>query len=437
MLLLPSIRPLSEKDIDTVFDRVGGRRAHPDADRRTLRGSDYIIGKSIIELKLLEDERFEKTEAQAKLAELFGNLKGDRPVVVIDPELLTPSQRREYDTIIRAPIKAAVRSARVQLRQTRNEIDPSLSNVLFIINNGFTTLAHDDLVEQAVGRARNDTREIDAVVIAGCYLHGDGFDAFALWPIDCITINNDRPFREFEDLKRSWNILAENHMTEFVCGDHGRFAGKEAQTDVVFNWEGRTYVKPAIPIGGTSKFFGGRRPRRNHIGFDQVKHTALTIPRLSTVEHRRVRSALQGEPLLESLETWNQHIDKAMLISKAEMPVVPVDVTRGSWEAWKRKNPGLIGLDSLRAHANSVFAARASRIIHSSIEILPSMKLPKRYILAVIELICQDESNDISHIGVFADGTEKVLLANARMGHYTTLSLAAAYALQLGLSKVF
>ncbi|MHA6687491.1 hypothetical protein [Mesorhizobium sp. A556] len=84
-----------------------------------------------------------------------------------------------------------------------------------------------------------------------------------------------------------------------VSAEHGEFAGKEAQTDVVFDWEGRTYVKPAIPIGGTSEFFGGRRPRRNRVDFDKVKHTALTIPKLSQVEHRRVRAALPNEPRLE------------------------------------------------------------------------------------------------------------------------------------------
>jgi len=388
-------------------------------------------------LKLLENERLETPEAQAKIADLFGKIDVNRPVMVIDPEALINTERQDYDTIVRAPIKSAVRSARVQLKQTRSELGPDATNVLLIINNGFTAMSHEDLVEHVVIRARNDTNQIDAVVVAGCYLHGDGFDTFALWPIDCVSINEERPFREFDDFKHSWNALADRHMTEFVLGEHGELGGKEAQADIVFDWEGRTYVKPAIPIGSSSSFFGKRRPRRNCISFSQVKNTALTIPRLSKVEHRRIRSALPNEPLLESLETWNDHLAEAMLCGRPEMPVVPVDVTRGSWEAWKRKHPGMTGIDSLRAHANEVFGILASKIVHSALEATPSLKLPNRFIWIIVEMIGQDEFNDISHIGVFDDGADRVLLADARLGHFPALSLAAAYALQLGYTEIY
>jgi len=86
------------------------------------------------------DELLNRTgaEAQAKIAEMFGSIDVDRPVVVIAPDTLTNTLRQEYDTIMRAPIKAAVRSARAQLKQTRSELDPNATNVLLIVNNGFT-----------------------------------------------------------------------------------------------------------------------------------------------------------------------------------------------------------------------------------------------------------------------------------------------------------
>lgn len=84
MLELPRIRPLSEdQDIDFVIAHAGGRRAHEDWDRKSTRNSDYVLEQSIIELKLLDDERLEKPEAQAKIGPLFGVLQPDRPVVVI------------------------------------------------------------------------------------------------------------------------------------------------------------------------------------------------------------------------------------------------------------------------------------------------------------------------------------------------------------------
>jgi hypothetical protein len=306
MLNLPRIRPLSEEaDIDFVVMSAGGQRAHPDEDRRALRNSDYLLGNSIIELKLLEDERLDKPEAQAKIANLFRPLDPDKPVIVIDPAKLDDSGRRTYANIMRAPIKNAVRSASGQLKQTKSEIDPRATTVMLVINNGLTTMGHEELLDHVVGRAKNDTNEIDAVVVAGCYLHGDGFDTYALWPIDCATIHDERPFREFETLRECWNDLAERHMTEFVKGEHGQAAAKVAQTDAVFDWDERTYVKPAVSIGARSEFYGERRPRRNRVTFNQVEGVAVTVPRLSQAEYRRIRPALRDEPLLEDLEIWN------------------------------------------------------------------------------------------------------------------------------------
>ncbi|WP_298380127.1 hypothetical protein [Azospirillum sp.] len=437
MLDLPRIRPLSEeKDIDSVIEAAGGRRAHPDWDHRDLRNSDYSLGQSIIELKLIEDERLEKLQAQEKIAELFGAFDPDRPVVVIDPEVLNDAQRREYATIMRAPIKSAVRSASGQLKQTRREIDPNATNVLFVVNNGFSTMSHDELLEHVVGRVKNDTEEIDAVVVGGCYLHGDGFDIFALWPIDCVTIYKERPFREFAALQRSWNQLADRHMTEFVRGEHGKMASKEAQTDTVFNWNGRTYVKPTVRIGVSSQFFGERRPRRNHIPFDQVKNVAITIPRLSPVEYKRVRSALKDEPLLDSIEAWNTHLAEAMETSTSDKPVVAIDMSRGSWEAWRRRNPTITGTMSFRLAANAVFGARVSKLVYAARKIDRTEKLPSRYIWVVVELIGQDEENDIAHIGYVIDGDKNILAKNLRKGHNEALALAAAHAMRMGLSDI-
>lgn len=434
----PRIRPLSEdRDIDFVIAKAGGRRAHEDSDRRQTRNSDYILGKSVVELKLLNDERLDKPEAQAKIGSLFGALLPNRPVVVIDPAAINKKERYAYATIMQGPIKGVVRSARAQLKQSRSEIGEGVTTVLFVVNNGFTALDHKELLEHVANRARNDTDEIDAVVVAGCYLHGDGFDAYALWPIDCVSIHEARPFREFDALRTAWSALADRHMTEFVKGEHGRNAAKEAQTDIVFEWKGRTFVKPATRIGSESKLFGARRPRLNHIPFEHVRHVAVTIPRLSPIEYRRVRGALKNEPLLDSLEIWNEHVEEALSHSTPLNPVVAIDVSRGSWEAWKRRNPGCTGLDSLRASANVRFGAEASKLVHAAKEVHSGIVVPRRYIAVVTELIGQDESNDVSSIGVcIGTGVEWIVL-NARMPHFGALALAAAHALRLSLPNIF
>ncbi len=437
MLDLPRIRPLSEcADIDFVIAAAGGQRAHPDSDCRALRNSDYVLGGSIIELKVLEEDRLDKPEVQAKIAELFGNLDPDKPVVVVDPNRLDVQGLREYRSIMRGPVKAAVKSASGQLQQSRIELNPDASTVLFVINNGLTTMSHEELLAHVIDRATNDATGIDLVVVGGCYLHGDGFDIVALWPINCVAIHEDRSFDEFEALRAAWNRLAERHMTEFISGEHGDDAGKEAQTDAVFDLHGRTFVKPAIPIGAPSKFFGKRRPRRNQVSFNQVKHVALTIPWLTPVEYRRVKPALREDPLLASFEAWTAHVEEALLTSTPERPVVPVEISRGSWEAWKRRNPDTKGTTSLRLAANALYGTRASRLVHEARDVLKVEKVPRRFIWVEVELIGQDERNDIARIGSMIDGEETLIVANLRRGQYEALSLAAAHAICMGVSDI-
>ena len=73
------IRPLTEKCFDEIVELAGGRRAHPDHDRRAARNADYILGDAVLELKILDDEGLSKVERQAKLAALFTALDPDRP----------------------------------------------------------------------------------------------------------------------------------------------------------------------------------------------------------------------------------------------------------------------------------------------------------------------------------------------------------------------
>src|SRR5690606_28483709 len=115
-------------------------------------------------------------------------------------------------------------------------------------------LDHDALVELVAHRARQDTREIDGVVVGGCYHHGDGFDSTFLWPLDYIPINANSPFRSFEALKQAWHGHAERTMTTLIRGETPVTAGKGPVVDSQFDVDGITYVKPAPPMGAKSEF---------------------------------------------------------------------------------------------------------------------------------------------------------------------------------------
>src|SRR5574337_1163246 len=99
------LRPISEPDIDQVVEAAGGKRAHPDADRREQIGADYVLGNCVIELKALDDEGLAKPERQAKLAALFRPFNADKPVVVLDRDSLPPPEQRNFDRILEGPIK--------------------------------------------------------------------------------------------------------------------------------------------------------------------------------------------------------------------------------------------------------------------------------------------------------------------------------------------
>lgn len=443
LLPLPSpvIRPLCEADIDAVFENAGGGRAHPDADRRAEINADYRLGDAVIELKFLDDEALHKPEHQARLATLFLRHQPGRPVIVLDPRLLPDEVRRDYAAIMERPVRGAVAKGRAQLKQSRKESPEITTTILFVINNGFAALTHEELVEHVVRRAKNDSKEIDGVVVGGCYLHSDGFDTVALWPLDYLPIHPERPFAAFEALREAWGVFAGQHMTEFVMGEHGPSAGKGPVVDVTFDLDGVTYVKPAMAFGTESKFYG-RRPRLNALDFYDLPLVATTIPTLTEKEYRRFRAVIQNEPLLVGYETWLAHVEEAMADSETLTPVVPIEVTRGGWESWRKRHPEFTGLPSLRTYANERFNRRARDLLIAAREMTDDVAPPRRYIGVGTEVIGQDARNDLSHIAfVFQrrDARPQIrpLVSHARISHEHALSLAAAYAVLEGVDAVF
>src|SRR3954452_6933473 len=262
------IRPLTEEDVRTVVESCGGAVAHPDAHQRTERGGDFILEGAAIELKLLDEEGLQKSERQAKLAKLFHNEGFNAPVVVLDRENLSKAGQRAYDRIIEGPIKNAVASARQQLKQTRTERAETTLSILWVINNGYTALNHKELTALIAHRVRNDTSNIDGVIVGGCYFHSDDFDSFFLWPLDYVPVRLDK-FRGFDALHDAWQRFAESFMSRTVVGDLGPDLFKGPVVDTQFEIDAITYVKPAPPIGGASNFFPSGRPRQNSTGLTE------------------------------------------------------------------------------------------------------------------------------------------------------------------------
>lgn len=436
------IQPIGEAAVDEIVTAAGGARAHPDADRRQKPGADYLLGDALVELKALDDEGLSKPERQRKLADLFRKYGDRRPVVVVDRTRLPESGQREFDGILDRPLNGIVKKARTQLVQSRSEFDHATCSILMVLNNGYTALGHEALAELLAHRARHDTREIDGVVVGGCYHHGDGFDSVFLWPLDYIPINANAPFRTFPELKRAWDAYADRTMTALVRGELPLDAGKGPVVDTQFEVDGTTYVKPAPPIGKASEFYIHGRPRKGGLEETGIPPVALTFPDMTAGEWSKFREVLQSDSLLcESYQEWRKRREKGFEAGSSLKPFVPMQVTMEGWAQWCMNNKQPWNASSVRRYANELFCEQLGALLHAARKRTRDSVVPARYVLAITEEIGQDQANDLTRIGLVHAGAPedevvKELVLDARIFHEHGLALAGAYALAEGVDCV-
>lgn len=435
------IRPLTQDDVNSILENAGGSIAHPDANKRTEPGGDFILGEAAIELKLLEEDGFEKSQRQRKLAALFQAEGFQAPVVVLDRHALSAAGQRTYDRAIEGPIKAAVAKAREQLKQTRKERADTEMAILWIVNNGYTALSNDEVIRLVAHRARNDTNNIDGVLVGGCYFYSDDFDNFFLWPLTYVPIRL-KIFPSFDALHAAWGRFAQAFMTQVAQGHRVSEALKGPVIDTHFEVDGVTFVKPAPPIGRRSDFYCHGRPRKNSSGLNTCPPVALTFPGLSQVEWKNFRRALpQAHGLSDSYESWLRHERAAREQSKPLRPFVRMAVSFEGWQSWMVHAAKPTSFVSVAEYANALFQERIENILAGARELKSANLVPRRYILAVTDQIGQDEVNDLSCIYTVEqhlDGQDDVrpIFKNLRIFHTYAVVLAAAYGISRGIESV-
>ena len=438
---LPSfrIRPISENEIEQVIVSAGGKRAHPDADRRTLKGADFVLGTSVIELKILEDEGLDKPERQQKLAALFRERFPKRPTIVLDRGLLDAQGQRTYDRIMEGPVKTAVSSARKQLQQSKSEHNAT-STVLWVINNGYSSLSHDALIELVARRARNDSRDIDAVVVSGAYFYSDTFDSFFLWPIDCNPIHLDRPFLDFEALREAWSRLAMERMTALMRQPAAADDTKGPVVDLSFQLDGITYVMPTPPIGEESKFFINGRPRNNSTGITSSPPVATVFAGLNRHEWAEFKRHHAQMVLSADYDAWK--IKEARASSECDLkPFITIPVTYAGWLEWARQQTEGSSV-SVHRYASDLFQEKVLGVIYGARERTGNSVLPRRYMLLITEEIGQDLAFDVSHLAevcILPDGRDHIdeVWTNKPMFFHQALSVAAAEAIARGVECIY
>lgn len=433
------IRPLAEADLDFVLEKAGGVRAHPDADRRMDVGADYRLGASIIELKALDEEGFTKASRQGKLAMLFQDYEPGRPVIVLDRRRLEPKDQARFNRIIEGPIKTAIAKANRQLKQSRIEQADATCSVLMVINNGYTTLDHEALKALVTHRVRQDTHEIDAVVVAGAYYHSDGFDSFFLWPLDYIPINLERPFAEFEQLRVGWDALAERFMTQLILGNPGPNPTKGPITDTKFDVGGTTYLRPAPVLGAKSEFYVHGRPRKDSSGLTSCPPVGLIFPLLARADWLRLEKLVsRPSDMLGSYEAWKQREAQGQAEGTPLRPFVRVPITTEDWKRWCEER-GENG--SIFQFATERFSQRVRELVLRAKNLDGATIIPSHYVLAITDVIGEDRANDVSHIVVVRELPNQKALCHEivkteRIFHEHAITLAAAYAVRDQLDAV-
>lgn len=435
------IRALVESDIDGIVEAAGGVRAHPDQDRREEVGADYVLGTTVIELKLLDEEGFGKPERQAKLAALFKGTQPGRPVVVLDEELLPQSELRKYRNAIEQPIKGVVAKAKRQLVQTRGEMPATTGSVLWIFNNGYTALDHETLEELAANRIRQDTSNIDGVIVSGCYYHSDGFNGVILWSCKYVPIRLDHSFPEFDLLQEKFQEFSNRFMTELMQQTEPS-GGKGEVRDLVFDVDGVRYVRPAPVMGSPSEFYVRGRPRANSAGGDGIPTVALIVPKLTRSDLETIAGVTQHSVgPLSSWENWQRHVEAARQAALVTKPLVPIAVEAEAWLRWCADEDHIPSLEALNRFAHNRFDEQLLAIIDTARERKPGGILPSTYVLAVTQEIGQDKANDVSDVAVVRERltdepTIRPIAENLRIYHEHAAYLAAAYALSEGIEAI-
>ena len=435
------VHTLSESDLDAVVTEAGGTRAHPDADRRTVVGADYVLGKTVIELKMLDDEGFDKPERQEKLAALFRAHDPDRPVVVLDPASLSDTDQRAYRRIIEGPVKQAATKARQQLNQSRAELSATSGSVLWVFNNGYTALDNDTLSEVVANRVRQDTSSIDGIIVSGCYYHSDGFDSVFLWHCSYVPIRLDHVFPEFDRLQEAFMRFADTFMTSVVT-DPKSDGRKLAVRDIAFDIDGVRYIRPAPVMGSPSEFYVNGRPRDNSSGIEHCPPVALIVPKLDQATFAVVTDAgTSASTALASYPDWQYHVAAAAAAATLTKPLVAIDVVPSEWLDWCSATDAAPSLKSLNGYAHKLFDERVRALIDTARERKATGIVLSAFALAVTEEIGQDRANDVSHIAIVREPMEgdpivRPLVENVRMFREHAIALAAAYAIAEGLDAV-
>jgi hypothetical protein len=429
------IRTVSEADFDAVINDAGGARLATDGS------ADYLLNEAVIELKLVNEEGFDKPTRQAKIAKLFRENQSTAPIVIVNPNLLDEAGLRTYYNIVEGPIKTCVKKAAFQLDETAKRYNPQPARVLVILNIGYTALSHEEFKAVCLKCVRNDTTKIDWLICGGIYYHSDKWDNYIFEMFEGIPVNVARSFPSFAVLLESWKKFGERLAIDAARGEIPK-QGKMPVLDLSFEIGGIRFIKPSPKVPSNMDWPSGRPPRINTSGIDKCPPVAITFPDLSEEDWAIFRQipGLAGKLKLTfgSWLAFQKQQDER--VGETLKPFVPVQIRYEEFENGNEKPKEEWLFSDLCEFANSRFDQRTRDVLDSVKEKDEMSIVPLEYIHVVIREIGEDEANDLSSAYFISEtpGFERkeTIFENERMFFKYAIVLATAYAVKRGVDVV-
>ncbi len=433
------IRKLTEDDFDQMILASGGKRLE-ESDVKT---ADYLLGDSVIELKLIDEEGLEKTSRQKKLAKLFMESRPNRPVIPLTPHILSETDKRSYYNILRGPIQTQVKKAAKQLEATRAR-EAVTSRILIIINNGYAALHHDEFTKVVLQCVQHDTSKIDTVLCGGIYFYSAWPDGYVFPHLDIHPISLQKPHLSLEPFMKAWNKFEGNLMKDMMVNQIKNHSdGRPPVLDIPFKVDGVTFVKPARKMGKPSPLWpNGIRPRNNTSSVQGPQPVALTFPSLSKEEWLNVKAVIpEATILMDTFEEWQSfERDEEADVTDPLKLFVTQKVTCEDWRIWCRETGEIESYKSLHMYSEHIFNNACGTLMRNAISIENHRLFIPEYVRVETEEIGLDMANDVSsaHLVCEREGlkSKTPLFENLQIFHEHAVCLGAAYAVKHNIPAV-
>jgi hypothetical protein len=437
------IKTLTESDIDNVIKEAGGSKIDTrEREKLSIKTADYLFGNSLIELKLVNEEGLNKQERRNKLSALFNKKQKNRPVVILLPHFLDKEDLNKYYNILETPIKTHIKKASTQLMVTEETLYPNHVKILLIINNGYTSLGMNEFEKICVSRVKNDTSNIDFVIVAGIYFYSDDFDLYSFFPFQLIKITN-KSFNDFDKLLDSWNNYSELIMTKMIREPNSIDFNRLPSYDISYQHNGKYFVSPSPPIQRQSKFYIHGRPRHNSTNIEVCPQVANTFPFLNKEEWTKAKfDLIDNYELSESYEDYYRLYNKKLLTKQDIMqPFVPIEILYDSFVEWCKNYNFQNDFYSLCEYANGVFDRKVKEIIFSARNIDETKIFTTNHVYLLTEEIGRDKAFDISSAYIIRQTlyqkTKTLIFKDLSIFHEYGLSLASCYAFKNNIHSVY